>query len=820
VRVTSRTPLRGRRGIVRTLAAVCAVASSFAFIGTAAASRMARPSGLASGEWRGPAGSPSWLAARFSHRSASRVAALLRGAASPSAAGRGVSVALGGIPNPPAINQKTSTIYVPLQNSNIVDVVNAAKCNLKITSGCRVVARARVGMFGPAGGPLNVTVDPVTDTVYVVNAAPSGNGSVTVVNGARCNARVTTGCDRVLATINVGKFPVAGVLARRTGTLYVANNAGNSISVIDAAGCNAAVRTACHRAARTLNDPGAPDWLDVNNSTGTLYAANGGLNGQGDKVAVFNAATCNARTGRGCAQTAHSVTVGSGPFGLAVDQASGAVYVANNNDGTISVINGSKCNARVHTGCGRHPRVVIAGPETGYVTVDPAVHTAFSLSGGDATISEINTRTCNGRTDAGCPPLARNERATFNPPEGGNPNALALVPGTGTAYLVSAGGATIMSVVSVAHCNATSTRSCRVLPPSAPNKEFLMAVDPATNTLYAGNNAKPRIDVINAATCRAGNPTGCHPVATIPMADPEANIGPQSIDPTTHTLYAADPFSDVASVINIATCNATHTAGCSASAPTINVGKNPGAPAFNKTTKTLYVPVGAHANKVAVINAATCNATNATGCGQVPAVVPVGTGTFNLAVSTAVNTVYAPATGYGGNGKGHTVAVIDGASCNGTNHAGCTHPAATVDVGHNPIGVDVSDKAHTVYVTNFNNGDHPGSISMINEATCNGAHTAGCAGRHPVVTVGPGPYIPFVDASTGTVYVSDFLFADVSVINGRTCNATRTSGCHAVRQIPVGSQPVSVAVSNASSSLYVALTFPSPKPLALVKIKS
>ena len=819
MKFSSRTALRGWRGVV-VLAAVCGVASSFAVAGTAAASGMVRLPGLASGAWRVPAPPPRSLAARFRHPTASALADLLRGAASSAGAGRGVSVALGGIPSLAAINPKTKTIYVPLQNSDIVDVVNAATCNLKVTSGCRVVARAKVGRFGPAGGPLYAAVDPVTDTVYVVNAAPTGAGAVTVVNGARCNARVTAGCGRVLATIKVGKFPVAAVLARRTGTLYVANAVGNSISVIDAAGCNAAVRSACGRAPRTLKDPGGPDWLDVNNSTGTLYAANAGQNGNGNTVSVFNAATCDSRTGRGCAQAPHTVTVGSGPFGLAVDQASGAVYVANNNDGTVSVINGSKCNARVHTGCGRHPRVVTTGPGSGYVTVDPALHTAFSVSQGDDTISEINTRTCNGRTDAGCPQTARNERATFNPRQGENPNILALLQGTGTGYLVSF-GATIMSVVSVARCNATATGACRVLPPSAPDHEFLMAVDSATNTLYASNGTKPRIDVVNTATCRAGNPSGCLPVAIIPMADPQANFAPQSIDPATRTLYATDPFSSLASVINIATCNATHTAGCSARPPTITVGKFPGPPAFNKTTKTLYVPFGSLANKVAVIDAATCNATDATGCGQIPGVVPVGTGTFFIAVSTAVNTVYAPATGYIGNGLGHTVAVIDGTSCNGTNHAGCAHPAAIVDVGHNPLGVAVSDRVRTVYVGNFNNGEYPGIISMINEATCNGTHTAGCAGRHPAVTVGPGPYIPVVDARTGTVYIPDFSWADVSVINGRKCNAARTSGCHAVHEIPVGSRPVTVVISPLSSALYVAPAFPPPNgPLFIVNIKN
>jgi DNA-binding beta-propeller fold protein YncE len=140
-----------------------------------------------------------------------------------------------------------------------------------------------------------------------------------------------------------------------------------------------------------------------------------------------------------------------------------------------------------------------------------------------------------------------------------------------------------------------------------------MAVDPATNTPYASNATQPRIDVFSTATCRAGNLAGCHPVTTIPMADPQANFNPQSIDPATRTLYASDPFTGLASVINIATCNAEHTAGCSASAPTINVGAFPGPPAFNSKTKILYVPVGKLSNKVAVVDTSHCNATDAAG---------------------------------------------------------------------------------------------------------------------------------------------------------------------------------------------------------------
>ena len=130
----------------------------------------------------------------------------------------------------------------------------------------------------------------------------------------------------------------------------------------------------------------------------------------------------------------------------------------------------------------------------------------------------------------------------------------------------------------------------------------------------------------------------------------------------------------------------------------------------------MYVSYGTTGNRVAVINAATCNAEDTSGCGQTPAVVKVGQGTFALAVSAATDTIYAPS------GADNTVAVINGATCNGTDHSGCGHLAATAKVGIDPFGAAVNDHTHTVYVTNNADGDSPGTVSVINAATCNGTN--------------------------------------------------------------------------------------------------
>ena len=226
----------------------------------------------------------------------------------------GASVVLGGSPGVPLANPKTSTVYVPVQCAanfcppntrpgHVLDVINGARCNVKVISGCRVIARAPAGKC-----PNAAALDQRTDTLYVTDGA----GTVTVVNGARCNAQVTSGCARPLATIKTGGFPVAAAFNPRTRTVYVASPAGQ-VFVIDAARCNTVTTAGCGKPVKKVKDPLGPAAVDVNVATNTVYAANGGSNGNGDTVSVINGATCNGSTGTGCGQTPLTVKVGRQP---------------------------------------------------------------------------------------------------------------------------------------------------------------------------------------------------------------------------------------------------------------------------------------------------------------------------------------------------------------------------------------------------------------------------------------------------------------------------------------------------------------------------
>jgi len=369
---------------------------------------------------------------------------------------------------------------------------------------------------------------------------------------------------------------------------------------------------------------------------------------------------------------------------------------------------------------------------------------------------------------------------------------------TGTVYVTNNTDNTV-SVLNGAACDATHHAGCRRPALSVPDHEFLIAADPATDTLYGGSLTEPQIDVISTATCHADNLSGCAPVAKIPTPDPGSNLG--ALDDATHTLYASDEAeAGTVMVINTATCNAQQTDGCAAAPATIAVGAFPDVPVLNPATHTVYVGYGDNANRIAVINAATCNAADTSGCGQAPGVIKVPPFTFNYSVSVKTDTLYAATTGFPA--PGHTVAVINGATCNGTNHTGCGHLAATAMVGLFSQGSAVNDRTNTLYVANNFNGDAPGTLSIINTATCNGTHTAGCHRHFPAVVIGRAPVLVDMDARTGVIYATDFGSAAVSILNGAQCNATATTGCQ-TREQAVGSSPLGLAIGPGARTVYV-----------------
>ena len=602
------------------------------------------------------------------------------------------TVAVGPGPVDAAVDEKTDTVYVVNLGSNTVSVIDGSTCNASHSSGCgQPPATITVG-----AGPDGIAVDEATDTVYVANYGPNGDGSghtVSVINGAICNGRVTSGCGQAPATVRVGRAPAVPAVNDATDTVYVPNSNPSglgSVSVIDGATCNATHHSGCGHAPPRVSVGFLPNAAAVDRATNTVYVTANPTRGTTTKpgsVYVINGGTCNARVTSGCGQAPPIVTVGSGPIDVVVDTVTKSVFVVNQEDSTVSIVDEAICNARHTAGCSQHPPVVETGFDPGYLDVELATNTVYVANQDENTVSVLNGGACTLNHQSGC----RHEAPTTT--VGGDPWGIATNLNTDTVYVTSQSD-NDLSVINAVACNAGHRRGCDRLWPTVATGAFpsALAVNRHTDTVYVANTADGTVSVIDGATCNAHVTWGCRKAAATVVV----GNGPfaLAVNEATNTVYVANGDANTVSVIDGATCNATRRSGCGHTPATITVGNGPFGVAVNQATDTVYVTNNGD-NTVSVVNGATCNATTKSGCGHTPAIVSVGTAPASAAVNQATHTVYVA------NSVDHTLSVINGARCNATHHSGCDQTPPTMTTGGLPFGVAVDQTTNTVYVASI-----------------------------------------------------------------------------------------------------------------------
>jgi DNA-binding beta-propeller fold protein YncE len=289
-----------------------------------------------------------------------------------------------------AVAESTHTVYV-VNFSGTVAVVDGRSCDAAHASGCQAaLATVRVGVY-----PQFLAVDDRTHTVYVANG---GSNTVSVIDGRRCNASSTGGCGRVRASVHVGPVPFTLAVNPVTSSVYVTDLGAHTVSVIDGRTCNAAVVRGCHSRPVAVNVGETPGGIAVDTRTNTVY-----VTGESSSdVSVIDGSTCNATVRSGCRRRPVRARAGAGARGIAVDEATNTVYVANTAADTVSVIDGATCNARVHSGCSRRAAVADVGLSPRRVAVDETTHTVYVTNAGSNSVTLLDGRTCNGRTHAGC----------------------------------------------------------------------------------------------------------------------------------------------------------------------------------------------------------------------------------------------------------------------------------------------------------------------------------------------------------------------------------------------------------------------------------
>jgi DNA-binding beta-propeller fold protein YncE len=281
-------------------------------------------------------------------------------------------------------------------------VLDARTCNATRTAGCSRLSTLQV----PGGSPDGIVADPRTDTIYVTTIPRSGPDLISVFNGATCNASDTAGCGQKPALLRVGHSAkgisdLSAAVNDRTDTLYVTNvrytsQVAHTVYVFNGATCDATVHTGCGQTPAMVTVGDDPRGLAVDPVTDTVYVAN---HAEGDfpgSVSVINGATCNGTNHTGCGQTTATAAAGFGAAGVAVDTGTHHVYVTNDEDTSVSVINGATCNGSDHTGCGQTPAQDAVGNYPNAIGVDTALGTAY-VANLDNTASVIPLSRCPGR---------------------------------------------------------------------------------------------------------------------------------------------------------------------------------------------------------------------------------------------------------------------------------------------------------------------------------------------------------------------------------------------------------------------------------------
>ncbi|AXC09547.1 hypothetical protein ACPOL_0162 [Acidisarcina polymorpha] len=205
-----------------------------------------------------------------------------------------------------------------------------------------------------------VAIDPLTSTIFVGGTSEDKNGVI--------QSEVVTVSDhtkQVLGTIHVSSTPGDGIqglaVNSLTGDLYVSNGSDNEIDVIHSGKVTTRIPVA-----------GEPFGVAVNPFSNQVYAAL--INGN---VAVINAAT-NTVTA--------TTAVGTSDAGIAVNFFTGNVYTTNQvftESSTVGVL-GAAGNVITNIPVGNTPIGI---------DVDPVTNLAFVANTQDGTVSVINQAT-------------------------------------------------------------------------------------------------------------------------------------------------------------------------------------------------------------------------------------------------------------------------------------------------------------------------------------------------------------------------------------------------------------------------------------------
>jgi DNA-binding beta-propeller fold protein YncE len=540
----------------------------------------------------------------------------------------------------PQVDPSNHSVYVVGQVTPSLHVFNGATCNVDTQSDCSVLSVAQL--------PANMlpwsfpAIDSSTHTLYLpVQPDPAlGDraGFAAIIDGSICNGTNHSGCAQTPPLVQIGSFSNSAFIDETTNTVYMVNSGSNSLSVIDAGTCNGQNLRGCPKRVPALATGLATIACAFNPSTHTIYLPSSDTN----VVWVQDASQCNAEHPQGCTQFAPVTRVGGTAVGLKANPDTHTLYVVNNGEDTLSIVDTAQCNQTNPQGCRQKWPKIIAGGAPRFVGINRATSSVYVSLFNSNTIRVFNGDTCNSSTTSGC-------NASHLTRVGHWPQQLAVDESTNTIYVVNQADGT-MSVIDGNHCNAGNASGCNQTWPVASvgaGPEGL-TIDSNSRSIYVTNTDDNTVSVIDMTHCNAGDNSGCTPVATFP-----AGAGPRAagVVSETNMLFVANRDDLSVSVIDISACNGSNTSGCpQAAPPAVVVGQFPETGGFDENllgrsvtidsqTHHVFLPVPGDADTV-WLDGNTCTANDLDGCK--PRVIRKRMGGFPLCaeVDQSTGTVY------------------------------------------------------------------------------------------------------------------------------------------------------------------------------------
>jgi DNA-binding beta-propeller fold protein YncE len=498
---------------------------------------------------------------------------------------------------------------------------------------------------------------------------------------------------------------------------------------------------------------------------------------------------------------------GDGLAGVAVDRATNTIYVASGNyvgNSVIAVIDGSRCNEHNASHCSVIGAMSLGASNFAIVILfDQTTNTLYVpvLNDNSNTIAVFDTRTCNAKNLSGC---------SQTPATTAVPGVLidfatallALDPATHSLYVGDANDGPV-SVVNTATCNGTITSGCSQPATATSTNGDSITVDPSNHSVYAGQILNGLVSVFDGRTCSGDNTSGCGqpPSATFAVDGSPSFAG--AIDNATHTFYLPLGPTDLdflffvpghVAVIDTSTCNATITSCCGNTTPMVPTGTFPDGVILDPETHSVYF-LNQSSAKISMFNGATCNAINHSGCGQTIRQLATGVVPDFFDLNPTTHTFYVQSEGT------NTVWVLDQSRCNAQHTEGCTDFAQVTTVGVGPLGLAANPNTHTAYEANQTEN----TVSVIDTSVCNASNTSGCSETWATIPLGNTPRFIGINKITNTIYVSNAGDNTLSVIDGSTCNGSNTSGCSQPQPTTtVGGVPQQIAVDEINNTIYVA----------------